>query len=66
MIVSWITTPYLRFSDLEYADALAAEQDHRYGAPVLRRIGYSRTVHCTELNREIMKDAALTHVHEIL
>jgi hypothetical protein len=66
MIVTWITTPYLRFSDLEYADALASEQNQRYGAPALRRIGYARTVHCPELNGEIMRDAAFAHVHEIL
>jgi hypothetical protein len=66
MILSWITSPYLRFSDLEYADALAAQQDHRFGAPALRRIGYARTVYCPELNHQIMRDAALKHVHEIL
>ena len=65
-LLAWITSPYLKFSDLEYADVLSAEQDHTYGAPALRRAGFVRTFHCPDLNREIMKDAALAHTHEIL
>jgi hypothetical protein len=65
-LLAWITSPYLKFSDLEYADVLSAEQDHTYGAPALRRAGFVRTFHCPDLNREIMKDAALAHALEIL
>lgn len=66
MIVAWITTPYLRFSDMEFADVLNAEQNHRDGAPALRCIGWSRTVCCSELNGEIMKETAREHTQRSL
>lgn len=66
LALTFVTTPFLPWSDEAFADALKSQRDGRYGAAIFRRIGWARTFLSRSLNEEVMFKAAHNHARQLL